>query len=815
MFRKITPASKTSQLVFNLGSVVLVVVLVFSASLIKSFIEYTNTVEQSQSVLQKINSIALLFERAESGYRGFLYTQDPRYLKRYHLASSTIHEEIQKLEEAMEGTDFQTESLAKLRSTVTKRIQANDDLIKSSPTASKKDMLDKFLLGGAKEIRDILESLELEERRNLHEEKKETDFRMKSGLALLCLGLLISLGLMTFSRRTLAKTANDAFSRNSLLNSIIGNLSDGLVVVDKNGEVVFSNTNLEKILNYNVKGISLHNRSQLFTCHNPVSGNLIATENLPLAQALNGTAVAETEVLIKFNNSTEDVLVGVTARTIYDSNNEIIGAMGLYRDITKRKQLENEWQKARQVAMDAVRLKSDFLTQMGHEIRTPMNGVIGMSNLLLSSKLNPEQYGYAENIQLSAQYLLNMIQSVLDHSLMEKGELRLEKSPFNLSEIVQKTFKVLRPLAQDKKIQLLLDLNISQNLEVISDAARIQELIVEVLESSIRKTEMGFVSLKVTVLEYFDNKVRLYLEVKDSATSEVSEKSQENHLKSLLHNEIIRQLGGESEIEHKAGFGSRYSLIVDLEVKSSEKKEKDPAPNKIQSSKPILVAEDQPINQVVIKKYLERFGLECHIVPDGKAAFDEAITGKYNLILMDCKMQPVDGYEGTQMIREQEKSTGLRIPIIALTADGSLEDRLRCEQVGMDDYMIKPIDIPKLESMLLKWIPPLIKEEFIKKLDGYQMEGKSLISVLAADYFKSAPDLMEKIEIAIDSQDMKQLQYFSHTLKSASVTLGLTEVSFYCEKLEKIKQLPPQNKEILNRIREAYTKSVPLLKSRV
>lgn len=815
MFKKNLAASRKSQLVFNLGTVGLVVVLIFSASLIKSFIDYTITVERSQAILQKIDSITILFERAESGYRGFLFSHDARYLKRYHIASSTIHDELQKLEDVMEGTTFQQESLALLRSTVTKRFNFNDEVIKESRDRPKQETVDKFLQSGMKEIRDILDSLDKEERRNLQDGKKAMDFRMKSGFILLCIGLFMSLGLMAFSRRVLAKTADQAFTQNSLLNSIIGNLSDGLVVVDKNGDVIFSNSNLEKIIKVDVMGLNLENRAQLFSCHNPISGNLIPSENLPLASALKGAAVEEMEVIIKLRNTSEEIQISVTTSPIYDSNKEIIGAMGLYKDISKRKQLENEWQKVRQTALDAIRLKSDFLTQMGHEIRTPMNGVMGLTNLLLNSKLNSEQQKYAEDIQLSAQYLLNMIQGVLDHSLLDKGELRLEKAGFNLSQAIQDSIKVLNPKAKAKNLQLLLELDVPPQLEVVSDASRIQELIVEQLESSIKKTEKGFVSLKVSVLEYFDNIVRVYFEVKDSNPSSPYNTNHEQDLKFILHQEIIRQLGGETDSEHRPGVGSKYSLTIDLEVKKTVGNDQNSSVKKFQSSRPVLVAEDQPINQVVIKKYLERFGLECHIVPDGQAAFEEAITGNYSLVLMDCKMQPVDGYDGTLMIREREKITGLKIPIVALTADGSQEDRLQCENVGMDDYLIKPIDIPKLESVLLKWIQPLIKEEFIKKLDGYQMEGQPLLSVLAADYFKSAPELIEKIESSLKNQDLKNVQYFSHTLKSASITLGLAELSSYCEKLEKVKSLPPQSEFIMKQIRSVYEKSVTLLKQRI
>jgi CheY-like chemotaxis protein len=232
------------------------------------------------------------------------------------------------------------------------------------------------------------------------------------------------------------------------------------------------------------------------------------------------------------------------------------------------------------------------------------------------------------------------------------------------------------------------------------------------------------------------------------------------------------------------------------------------------TEKPVLVVEDQPINQIVVEKYLSRLGFKCQVVADGRAAFHEATSGRYSLVLMDCKMQPIDGYEATKLIRVHEKTGDSRIPIIALTADGSNQDRKKCEDVGMDDYITKPIDIDELKSKIHNWILPVLNGESLKKLDGYEMEGRPLVEVLAEDYFFSAPALLNQLENSIKNLDVKQVQYFSHSLKSSSITLGLNEVCFHCQKLESIEIIKDDSLGILQDIKLSFDRSESLFKKK-
>lgn len=387
-------------------------------------------------------------------------------------------------------------------------------------------------------------------------------------------------------------------------------------------------------------------------------------------------------------------------------------------------------------------------------------------------------------------------------------------SPFSLVKMAQQLISGLDRDARKKEIRLTLDCDVNPELMTIADSVSLQEILIGILKDTISHTEKSIVLFKIKILEVFEESARFYFEVKNSGII-LKKDLAANQTQLLQYQELVQQLGGEIESEHKEALGSRYSVTLDLKINPLAEKEISKKKTRLTSDKPLLVVEDQDINQVVIRKYLEILGLSCHVVIDGHSAFIEATSGKYCLVLMDCKMQPVSGYEATQLIRYYEKKSGTRIPIVALTADGSAEDRLRCEQVGMDDYVVKPIDLDTLESVLSKWIGPALKEEYIKKLKGHFLEGRPLFHVLADDFYVSAPALISNLEKSIENKELKKVQFYSHSLKSSSLTLGLVELGALCEKLEYLKELTPLTLNDVTQIKDAFKKGEAALKSRI
>ncbi len=523
------------------------------------------------------------------------------------------------------------------------------------------------------------------------------------------------------------------------------------MILDLKGQVIYSNLALLKIL----RTQAVQNESQYFNFP-PIFFNLeskepIAKENLPFARVLFGEQSESMDLIIRTANSPTESIVNCQAQIILDSLGSRIAVVAYFRDLTIIKRAEEIFQSAHISVNEIARQKSEVLEQISEELRLPFSKIQQLVKIIQKTRLDKEQIGLVKNLSLSTDYFSNKIQVFSDQSSFERGTLKLNPDPFKLNESLQHIISILRPLALERSIELLFDSEIESDFEIISDRKKIEEILITSIEEVLLQSEKGFVALKVKALEIFEGKARFYFEIKSSSPTFVEARKDTRYLRSPLIKEMIRLLDGEVNTEiNEQDNSSRYSLTFDLKLKRQDEKNIIKRHTQISSEKPILVAEDQYINQMLIQKYLERFGLTCHVVSDGQAAFLEATTGKYALCLMDCKMRPIDGYEATQLIRTHEKRSNFRIPIVAITADGSVEDRKHCEQLGMDDYIVKPIDLTHLELVLQKWLRPVLKEEFIKKLDGYQIKGRPLFQVLAEEYFNSIDFSSLPIKIGVE-----------------------------------------------------------------
>ncbi len=644
----------------------------------------------------------------------------------------------------------------------------------------------------------------------------DPSFLISFGFILLGLGVFALITIWFVRKRQRPQNSLSKILDNEILRVTLEKLDDGVIIFDLKGQIIFSNSALLKIMQTQ----SIQNECQYFNFpaifYNLETKQQIPKEALPFALVLFGDLASEIDMIVRFANSPTESIVNCQAKVILDSNGTKVAVVAYFRDLTTIKRAEEIFQTAQISANEIARQKSEVLAQISEELRLPFLKIQQLAKLIEDTPFDKQQKSLAKSLSLSIVYFANKIQVYSDQSSFEKGTLKLNPVPFKLNESLQHIISILRPMALERQVELLFESEIENDFEIISDRKKIEEILISSIEEVVLQSDKGFVSLKVKALEVFEGKARFYFEIKSSSPTLVETKREKRYFRSPLIKEMIRLLDGEVNTEiNEQDKSSRYSLTFDLKLKRQDERNIVKQHTQISSEKPILVAEDQYINQMLIRKYLERFGLSCHIVSDGRAAFLEATTGKYALVLMDCKMGPIDGYEATQLIRTHEKKLNFRIPIIAITANGSADDRKYCEQVGMDDYILKPIDLSNFELLLQKWLPPVLKEESIKKLDGYQIEGRPLFQVLAEEYFKSTPVLINKLEKAIDDQNLKQVQYFSHALKSASVTIGLDELGSLFEKLEYVLELQPGAKSVLTQIKDSYKKCEPILKNRM
>ena len=399
----------------------------------------------------------------------------------------------------------------------------------------------------------------------------------------------------------------------------------------------------------------------------------------------------------------------------------------LSTEIEQRKRIEKELQKAKQAAEAASKTKSEFLANMSHEIRTPMNGILGTLQLLQGSELTESQIEYVGIAYNSGEALLSLLNDILDFSKIEAGKLKLEYTPFNLQKLIKELTILQKQRAEERKVQLLIDTDPDIPKIIKGDSVRIRQILANLMTNAIKFTEQGTVTIKSRVLEKTQKSVRLRLEVNDTGIG-ITEEAQRKLFNSFTQADgsttrkyggtglglaIVRQLvtlmRGRLGVKSEENKGSCFWTEITFEI-PSEIEIKNPQETKIQEvinlQGKALVVEDNPVNQIIAKKMLEKVGMTYELVNNGEEAINRLKSPHdFDLVLMDCQMPVMDGYAATKKLRDLEKNNDLsRLPVIAMTANAMDGDKAKCLAAGMDDYVSKPVNQKALKETLAKWL---------------------------------------------------------------------------------------------------------------
>lgn len=468
---------------------------------------------------------------------------------------------------------------------------------------------------------------------------------------------------------------------------------------------------------------------------------------------------------------------------------------------------QNKAEKATTIAQDAVKAKQQFLSNMSHEIRTPMNAIIGFTKVLLKTDFSDKQEEYLNAIKLSGDALIVLIDDILDLAKVGAGKMTFEQIPFKLSKSISAMLHLFETKIQEKNLQLFKEYDRNLPEVLVGDPVRLHQIILNLISNAVKFTSSGNITVKIELVKedlesvtvkfavidtgigIDQNKISTIFENFQQATSSTSRLYGGTGLGLAIVKQLVESQGGSIYVESKVDQGSTFGFYLTFKKTSSKielEEEIVELDSEIKNLK-ILVVEDIPLNQLLMKTVLDDFGFESEIANNGKIAIEKLLLYPFDIVLMDLQMPEMNGFEATDYIRNTMNS---EIPIIALTADVTTVDLAKCKSVGMDDYIAKPLDEKLLYRKIIFQAKKVLQTKPFKEsiyvepnrvkiinLDYLHLRTKSnpeLMMEMISLYLNQTPPLINAMKQGLKDRDWHTLYSAAHKIIPSFSIMGMS-----------------------------------------
>ena len=604
--------------------------------------------------------------------------------------------------------------------------------------------------------------------------------------------------------------------------TIVNASLDAIIGIDQHGRIVEFNPAAEAMFGYSreeVIGATLANLiipEHMREAHNKGLAHYLATGK--------GPVIGERLELPALRSNGDEFPAEVSIQAETGAEGPIY--ISYIRDVTEQKQAERDLREAKENAETASAVKSEFLAMMSHEIRTPINGVIGTLNLLEDTSLDDQQKELAQTGRRSGEALLGIINDILDFSKMEAGKFSFDIAPFRIADIVETVEVVVSPRADAKGIQIASAVADAVPEYLLGDEGRVRQVLLNLVGNAVKFTDQGSVTTRVSLDSEDSSQATVRFDVVDTGigistehqddlfqefttlTPSYTQKFGGTGLGLAISKTLVDNMKGEIGFESQVGTGSRFWFTIPfgkpsehtIEAVATEARVNETISN-VAMSGSILLAEDNPANQLVTRGMLEKAGLSVDVVGNGLEAMAAIKQRPYHLILMDIGMPELDGVGAMQQIRKLP-SDRAQTPIIAMTAHVMKGDRSKLLAQGMDDYLPKPTSRERLLTCIANWLdvdvdvdvhaspgdaPAKVSASPIDTSALRQLgedTDPSLVPQLIETFLETAEQQMESIVSAAASSNIEQITQTAHALKSSSATFGAHRMNELVKSLE-------------------------------